>query len=365
VGLGRFGVKFDAFRSSAAGRGREGASNMLLHAGAEMGVFGLLALLLIVAFAAARALSAGQQVEQVLFMRALGWSLLLLALGCMTENAFLRPQVQVVFWLLVGLCMVAYSLAPGETAAGGGTMLKTLAILLILAAWCFVIYTPAEGQRQEALTVKELAERYAGLYNLEAPKLRQSLERTRDYGMNNIYGERWTEESSLIMTRVTGPVFRCTVSFVNPDVSTSNPLKATLSIDGETIKDVTFTNGEELGFLRRGSEDVEVDISKNPALEQHVGQEDNVLVRVHVNRVWVPANYTNVLAHITNTLGVAVTPIQWQRELTPPAPPTPSAPEIEPQESAPQAGASAAAPTPAAADAPKGEEAAPTPAAAP
>jgi|GEM_PF-1429713 len=344
VGYGRFGMAYDAFRASCASRGREGASNMALQVLAEMGVFGALALVVIVAFAIARAFGAARQLEQPMLIRALGWSLLLLVLGCMSENAFLRPQVQVVFWLLTGLCMVASSLVPRETVASGGTLLRTLVVLLIVGAWGFFVYQPLLSKYQESKTLAALAAKYAGLYNLKQAELQQSLERTRDFGLNNIGGERYSEENALIMTRVTGPVFRCTIGFVYPDVSANNPLKALLSIDGETIKELEFTGGRAMGFLTQGMQPVEVDISKNPKLTAYVDNNDDVLLRVAVNRVWVPADYTNLLAHIKNKVGVSIGAIGWQNDLTPapapapaetkPTPPEPPAPPA-PVETAP------------------------------
>ncbi|MCX7002212.1 MAG: hypothetical protein NTV22_02935, partial [bacterium] len=317
VGFGRFGTQYDVFRASVASRGREGASNMVLQVLAEMGAFGALALVVIVAFAIARAFGAARQLEQPMLIRALGWSLLLLVLGCMSENAFLRPQVQVVFWLLTGLCMVASSLVPRETVAAGGTLLRTLVVLLILGAWGFFVYQPLFSKYHESKTLATLAAKYAGLYNLKQADLQQSLERTRDFGLNNIGGERYSEENALIMTRVTGPVFRCTIGFVYPDVSKDKPLKAMLSIDGETIKEIEFTGGRAMGFLAQGNQAVEVDISKNPKLTKYVDNNDDVLLRVAVNRVWVPADYTNLLAHIKNKVGVSIGGITWQNDLTP------------------------------------------------
>jgi hypothetical protein len=322
VGYGQFGPQYSAFRAAFASHGREGASNMVLQVLAEMGVFGALALVVIVAFAVARAFGAARQLEQPMLIRALGWALLLLVLGCMSENAFLRPQVQVVFWLLTGLCMVASSLVPRETVAAGGTLLRTLVVLLILSAWGFFVYQPLLGNYRESKVFVALAEKYAGSYNLKQEELQLALERTGDYGLNNIGGVRYSEENALIMTRVTGPVFRCTVGFVYPDVSKDKPLKALLSIDGETIKDVEFTGGREMGFLVQGSQTVEVDISKNAKLRAYVDNNDTVLLRVIASRVWVPADFTNLLAHIKNTIGVSVSEIGWQNDLTPaPAPP--------------------------------------------
>jgi hypothetical protein len=359
VGYGRFGAQYEVFRATVATRGREGASNMVLHTLAELGVFGALALVVIAAFAIARAFGAARQLDQPLMLRALGWSLLLIVLGCMSENAFLRPQVQVVFWLLVGLSMVASSLVPRETVTTGSTLLRTLVVLLILGAWGFFVYMPLQAKYRESASIGALAAKYAGLYNLDKAALQRSLERTRDYGLNNIGGERYTEENALLLTRVSGPVFRCNIGFVYPDVSKDNPLKAVLSIDGETIKELEFTGGRAMGFLSQGGEAVEVDISKNPKLTALVDNNDDVLVRVAVNRVWVPADFTNVLAHIKHKVGVSIGGITWQNDLTPP-PPAETAPAPTPAATAPAPPApEAPAPEPAAAPAPEPAAAAP------
>jgi len=319
VGYGRFTAEYDRYRSAAASsRGREGASNMVLQVLAEQGFFGALALTLIIVFSAAWAWCAARQIDYPVFGKAVVWSLLMLVIGCMTENAFLRQQIQAVFWMLAGLCMVQVSVAAKEQTARGGALIKTLIFLLIVAAWAYVMYPVLMTQREEYRSLQQVAADGAGRYKIEQSDLLAALEKTRDYGFNRKGPDRWSEKSALAMTKIEGPVMAFMLSCAHPEASVTNQVLAALRIDGILVTNAVFNET----FTRQS---YEVDLSKHPKLSALVDAQATVLVNVQVNRTWVPAEVYPQYKDDTFDVGVALSPITWKNELSPPAPEPPAA----------------------------------------
>lgn len=329
VGWGRFAGEYDKYRSKvASSRGREGASNMVLQVLAEAGFFGALALVLIVVFAAWWAWRAAEELDYPAYGKALVWALLMVVIGCMTENAFMRPQIQVVFWLLVGLCMVQKSVVAGEPSVRGGAFVRGLILLLIVGAWAWVMYPLVLTQRSHYAELKAVAQDGAQRYKLDFGKLLASLEKTGDYGFNRKGPDRWSEREAYVLSKVTGPVMAFTIGCAHPSVTVTNPVRARISIHGVVVTNVVFTNTYE-------RQSFEVDLRTRPQLRAVVENRESVLVRVQVNRTWVPAEHYPQFKEDTFQVGVAVSPITWKEELTPPA-----AAPAEPSEAQAGAGAS-------------------------
>ncbi|MCX7848530.1 MAG: hypothetical protein N2595_10950, partial [bacterium] len=314
VGLGRFASEYDAHRSGvASSRGREGASNMVLQMLSEAGFFGAFALLLVIVFAAWWGWKAAQRIDYPIFGKALVWSLLMLVIGCMTENAFMRPQIQVIFWLLTGLCMVQKSTVAGEASVRGGVALRTLIILLIIGSWVWVMGPMVLKQRGEYEELKQVAADAASLYNLDRTNLLIALEKTGDYGFNRKGPDRWSEKEAYVLTKASGPVMAFTLGCAHPTVSVTNPVRVRVSINKVTVTNTMFTET----YTRQS---YEVDLRKNPKLRSVVEKEETVLVRVQVDRTWVPAQVYPQFKEDTFEVGVSVSPITWKEEVTAAAP---------------------------------------------
>jgi len=331
VGYGRFVREYDRYRSKAASsRGREGASNMILQTLAETGFFGALALVVVVIFSASWAWCAAQKLDYAVYGKALVWSLLMLVIGCMTENAFMRQQIQAVFWLLAGLCMVQVSVAAGEQRVRGSGFVKGIIFLLIVAAWVFVMYPLLKSQLDDHRARKRAVAAAAAMYQVDEAALLASVEKTGDYGFNRKGSDRWSEQRGYVLTKVTGPVMAFTLGCAHPSVSVTNPVKVQVSINKVVVTNTMFTE-----MYARQS--YEIDLRTKPQLRAVVDNQDMVFVRVQVNRTWVPAEVYPQYKEDTFQVGVAVSPIIWKEELTPPAPPAPPEPPAPPVDEAPPA----------------------------
>lgn len=299
---------------------RDGASNMFLHVMAEFGIFGAIALLLITLFAIFYCFGAAKQLEYPLYVKATSWGLLMLVIGCMGENSFLKPQLQAVFWLLVGICMVFASLSSASENKGirGAIGLNSLLLLLIIGTWAWLVIPVLMEQRATKITTTHLAERYANMYkDIKEDELLTALETTGDYNFNRNGPLRWSEKNSFVKTQITGPILSTTLRCLHPDVSPSNTVTATLFIDKKQIAQVVFE--------QPGIEPVNVDLTQNAKMIPYVESTSNVLLHVNVNRVWAvhdfypkfPENYD---------VGVAVSGISYSDEMPPPPPPKPEPP---------------------------------------
>jgi len=328
VGKDKFAANYSKYRSEYASRTRNEASNMFLQTFAEMGVFALIALVVIIIGAVSFAVKASAKLEYPLYVKAFAWSLIMIVAGCMTENAFTNPQIQVIFWLLAGLCMVFASLtAKEQPPANGNPILKFLIIILILGAWAFMIYKPILSQHEEKIILNTLAEKYSKDYNLDKDILYASLEKTKDYNFHRKSGIRWSDKNSVAMTKVTKPIFSCVLRCVHPadKVSEENPVNAKLSIDGELLKEVVFT--------KPGVEKIEVDISKIPKLAAYIENEQPVLLKIQVDNTWIPSEVYPQLKNDNFDVGVGLFSLSWKDELSPEPAPVPEpksipAPEV-------------------------------------
>ncbi len=336
VGKDRFAANYAKYRSKYASRTRNQASNIFLQTFAEMGVFALLALVIIIVGAVSYSIKASAKLEYPLYVKAFAWSLIMIVIGCMTENAFTSPQIQVVFWMLAGLCMVFSSLTAKEQPANGGSFLKVLIVILILASWVFMVYKPILTQHENKILLNKLAEKYSKDYNINKDKLYASLEKTEDYNFHRKNGARWSDQNSVVMTKVTKPIFACVLRCVHPadKISEENPVNAKLSIDGEIIKNVVFT--------KPGIENVEVDISLIPKLAAYIENEQSVLLKIQVDNTWNPSEELKQCPDDNFDVGVGLFSISWKDELTPaPAPelkviPAPEAPAPAAEKPAPE-----------------------------
>ena len=328
VGKDKFAANYAKYKSKYASRTRNHASNMFLQTFAEMGFFALVALVVIIIGAVTFAIKASRKLEYPLYVKAFAWSLIMIVAGCMTENAFTNPQIQVIFWLLVALCMVFASLtAKEQPATNGNSFLKALIIILILGAWAFIVYKPILKQHEDKILLNTLAEKYSKDYNINKDKLYASLEKTKDYNFHRKSGIRWSDKNSVAMTKVTKPIFSCVLRCVHPadKVSAENPVTAKLSIDGELLKKVVFTNS--------GIENVEVDISQNPKLAAYIEKEQPVLLKIQVDNTWNPSEVYPQLKNDNFDVGVGLFSLTWKDEFTPKPAPVPEpkavpAPEV-------------------------------------
>jgi len=328
VGKDKFAANYAKYRSEYASRTRSQASNMFLQTFAEMGVFALFALVVIIIGAVTFAIKASAKLEYPLYVKAFAWSLIMIVVGCMTENAFTNPQIQVIFWLLAALCMVFASLtAKEQPPTNGNSFLKVLIIILILAAWVFMIYKPILTQHEDKILLNTLAEKYSKDYNIDKDKLYASLEKTKDYNFHRKSGVRWSDKNSVAMTKITKPIFSCVLRCVHPadKVSAENPVTAKLSIDGELIKEVVFT--------KPGVENIEVDISQIPKLAAYIENEQPVLLKIQVDNTWNPSEVFPQLKNDNFDVGVGLFSLAWKDELSPAPAPVPEpkaipAPEV-------------------------------------
>ncbi|RLD09269.1 MAG: hypothetical protein DRI44_08885, partial [Chlamydiae bacterium] len=202
VGYNQFQNNYQKYHSSVASKRRSGASNMFLQVFAETGLFGALALLLITVFAILYAFRASEQLEYPVYVKAVAWSITLLVIGCMTENAFLTYQIQVLFWILVGLCMVFASLAAKENVSKGNVFFKFIIFILIFASWAWVVYPKLKKQKIQSTLISNLATKYAKRYNIKTEKLEKALRKTKDYNFHRKGSARWTDKSAFVMTKV-------------------------------------------------------------------------------------------------------------------------------------------------------------------
>ncbi len=129
---------------------------MFLQTFAETGVFGAVALIVIIIGAAMFCIRSSQKLEYPLYVKAFALALLMMVIGCMTENAFANLQIQVIFWMLVGLCMVFASLTAKEQNLNGNAFIKTLIVILVLAAWGLIMYKPVLKQYKDNILLNEI-----------------------------------------------------------------------------------------------------------------------------------------------------------------------------------------------------------------
>jgi hypothetical protein len=322
------GVGYDKFRSQyrtyqpkglSSGRNRAGASNMFLHTLAENGVFNALALLIITFGAIIFAMKAAGDMEHPVCVRGLALMLLMLVAGCMTENGFMHFQLQYVFWMLAGLCMVAASLAAREDEVRGSAVLNVLLLLLVLAATAWVVY-PLIGQDKEQYTrIVSLSEDFSERYNITPEnKLQKELEKYGNYNFNRTGPRGWTKKDALIMTQVTNAIFSATIGCAHPDGGPDNPVKATVTVEGTIIKELVFSKSTPEQKI------CEADLTEFPALAPLVAEQPYTLIRVSVNRTWIPAEHMPHLTNFTFEVGVYVGPISWRDTLSPVPEPPPS-----------------------------------------
>jgi len=309
VGYDQFSKNYKKYRSPVASSRRTGASNMFLQVFAETGLFGALALMLITIFAILYGFKASKQLEYPVYVKAAAWSVTLLVIGCMTENAFLTYQIQIVFWMLIGLCMVFYSLAAKDNVSNGSAFLKFIIFVLIVASWAYLVYPQLKEQKEQTQIISDLAARYSKKYNIKTKKLEDSLRKTKDYNFHR-KGNRWTDKSAFVMTKVEQPVISFMLQCVHPDISSNKTVKASVSIDGENLTNIVF--------YRMNRKPVEIDISKNPQLASYLTEKKNILVRFDVDRTWNPSKvYPQRFKNDNFDVGVGVSPITWKKSLTP------------------------------------------------
>ncbi|MCK5851844.1 O-antigen ligase family protein, partial [bacterium] len=320
VGYDRFKNNYQEYRSPAASSRRSAASNMFLQVFAEIGLFGALALALIAIFAVLYGFKASKQLEYPVYVKAVAWSITLLVIGCMTENAFLTYQIQTIFWMLVGLCMVFASLAAKDSARKGNVFFKFIIFILIIASWAWVVYPKFEKQKEQAKVISDLATKYAKRNNLTVKKLEEALRKTKDYNFHRKAAARWSDSSSFVMTKVKKPVMSIGLQCVHPDIASNKPVNASISIDGESLTNVVF--------YRKNGKVIDIDISKNPKLATYLAKKQNVLVRFDVDRTWNPSVFFPRFKEDNFEVGVSVQPIVWKEIITPVAPPKP---EVKPE----------------------------------
>ncbi len=311
VGYGQFGNNYKKFRSPVASSRRSSASNMFLQVFAETGLFGALALVLITVFAVLYGFRASKQLEYPVYVKAAAWSVLLLVVGCMTENAFLTYQIQVLFWMLIGLCMVFASLAAKDSISKENAFFKFIIFILVIASWAYIVYPQLKEQKEQSQIISDLAAKYAKRYNIKTSKLEKALRKTKDYNFH-IKGNRWTDKSAFVMTKVEQPIMSIGLLCVHPDISSNKPVNASVSIDGESLTNVIFYG--------KNKKLIEIDISKNAQLAPYLSKKKNVLVRFDVDRTWNPSEvYPQRFKNDNFDVGVAVFPITWKKNITPKA----------------------------------------------
>ena len=342
IGYGKFKDVYGTYRPVYTLHAtREGASNMLLQTWVDTGVFGLLALVLIVVIALVMGWEAAKQLEYPGCARAAVYVLLLLVVGCMTENAFKQPQLQVVFWALAGMCMVNASLLAREDAPRGSVGFNAFILLLALAAWGWVLTPMLTAQYSEKRAILGLVAAAARDNNLVEARVREAFESTRDYGFNRKFGTRWSGKNALVMTKVTGPLFVCDLTCVHPDVSSSNPVNATIAIDGIVVTNIALTS--------KFVQEVCIDVHEYEKLAAYPDEQRYAVVRISVDRGWIPAEaFPDQFKEDTFTVGLGVGDVRWGQS----KPKQANAPVLAPPAVAPAtppAAPAAAPPAPAAA----------------
>lgn len=303
---------------------RSGSSNMLLHVLAQYGIFGAIALLMIILFAIIYCFRSAPYVDYPIYAKATAWSLLFLVAACMTEDSFNFLQVQAVFWVLVGLCMVSASLAAARENKDirGAVGLNALLLLVIIIVWGWLITPPLMQQRDNSLMHQEVAQRYSRRYpDIDPRELQISLEKTGDYKFNRPRGPwRYSEKNSFVLARITNPIMTTAIGCFHPDISTTRPVTATLYIDTVQLASLTFNEKEE-------PRPVVVDLREFPRLAPYLEGQSNVLIHINVDRTWKPVD---INPDWTFDVGVYVAPITFTD--TAPELPDPPAPveELDP-----------------------------------
>jgi len=352
VGYGCFGSEYTGFKPGWVKTKRDGASNMILHILAETGVFGALALVVIVVLAVVWAVMAARKSSALLPGLVVAASLLMLVAGCMTENAFLRPQIQVVFWACVGMCMVVASLAAHEAGSRDLYFLKFLTIALIVGGWSFCVIPKLQAQRYDTSLTRIQAEWLAAIIRSDVRAIRKSFETSGDFHFRPIVpgSARYSAKDGAVLTRMTAPVLAFSVGFHLPSVTEKDPLAARFYIDNVLINETIFTNGTPLPRdpLVTGRKELEIDLRSFPELSAYVTSTPcAVILRVQASRTFVPATVPGDAGQkwksmgLTNEIGVYVTPLSWRAEPAqkppepvvapaPEAPPAPPAPKTEP-----------------------------------
>jgi len=321
VGYDQLDDNYQKYKSPAASSRRTGASNMFLQIFAETGLFGALALVLVTIFAILYSFRSASQLEYPVYVKAVAWALTLLAIGCMTENAFLTYQIQVVFWILVGLCMVFVSLSAKNGISKGSAFIKFIIFILVIASWGWIVYPKLVKQKEQAKIISDLAAKYGERYTIVPSKLEKALKSTKDFNFHRKGRNRWSDNNSLVMTMAEQPVMAVMLQCVHPDVATNNPVNAAISIDGESLTNIVF--------LSQGNQLIEIDISQNPKLSPYLSEKQDFLVKFVVDRTWNPSVVYPQFPNDNFEVGVGVSPIAWKKTTTPKPPKPPVAPAVK------------------------------------
>ena len=123
------------------------------------------------------------------------------------------------------------------------------------------------------------------------------------------------------MTKPEKNIMTFSLMAVHPDVSSNKPVNASVSINEVNLTNVTF--------YAKGRKYIEIDLSKYEQLSDVIKNKDYVLVKLDVDRTWIPAEVYPQFKQDNFNVGVAVTPIVWTDKLSPPKPkvlPTPQPP---------------------------------------
>jgi len=320
VGYGNFRSQYRNYlpKDLATGRNRPGASNMFLHTLAENGVFNALALLIISLGAFFFALKAARDMEHPVCVRGLALMLLMLVVGCMTENAFMHFQLQYVFWMLAGLCMVAASLAAREGEVRGSSVLNILLLLLVIAATAWVVYPLVGKNKVQHTRIVILSEDFSDRYKIPEDKLQGELEKYGNYNFNRTGPNGWIKKDALIMTQVTNNILSTIIGCAHPDGGPDKPVKATVTVEGTIVKELVFSKATPEQKI------CEADLTQFPKLAPLVDEQSYTLVRVSVDRTWIPAEHMPHLTNLTFEVGVFVSPIKWKDTFSPIPEPPPS-----------------------------------------
>ena len=332
VGYGGFKEKYNNYRAPWASRQqREGASNMFLQTLAETGIFGALALMLIVACAVVWTLLAARTLKAPVFASSVAAALLVLVLGCMTENAFLRPQIQVVFWTLVALCMVLTSLVSHTSSGRDFYLLKFVTVILMLGGWTFCVYPEVMAKRADAAEIKEAAQHCAEVSGYRLPDLLKAFETTADFQFrtfeprrNGVEVRRYMGKDAVVLTKVAGPVLDLTIDVYLPKISKAKRQIVRLMMDEEPLRDVVFTNGilSPNRPIMTESCHVELDISQSTNLVRYVNGKRYAVLRLAAERTFVPGDENEQWkkSGLTNDMGAFISTVTWKDKVTPKEP---------------------------------------------
>ncbi len=249
--------------------------------------------------------------------------LLMLTVGCMSENSFMMPQIQFVFWMLAGLCLVSASLAAREGVIKGSSLINGLLLVLIIIGSAWVFYPILTSQNNRNQEIKQIALDGSDRYQLTYDDLLDSLQQYGNYNFTRNRWGLWSMDNSLVMTRMTNPVFSTTLFCVNPKCSPDNPITATISIDGITLTKTVFSSKQPEEKI------AEADITKLSGLTQYLDNGSYVLVHINVDKTFVPAEEYPAASNDTFKVGVNVRPVVWRSELSP-VPPPRSTPPVTP-----------------------------------